>query len=96
MTTISTGSGHVARHDRFVQERRHDSYKMPCKLNELTSCKACGALCHKGHWTWVVKPARADEIVRSRLSPHSGQMFQRASRSEGIIPWNITATKSWG
>ena len=63
MTNTSTESGHGARHDRFVQEYQHDSYKIPGKLKEPTSCKACGALYHKGRWTWGVKPAGADEIV---------------------------------
>lgn len=55
--------GHGARHDRFVQEYQHDSYKMPGKLKEPTVCKTCGALYRKGRWTWGATPAGADEIV---------------------------------
>ncbi len=55
--------GHGARHDRFVQEYQHDSYKMPGKLKEPTICKECGALFHKGRWTWGAKPAGAEKIV---------------------------------
>ena len=62
MSNPSEG-GHGARHDRFVQEYQHDSYKMPGKLKEPTVCKSCGALYHKGRWTWGAKPAEADEIV---------------------------------
>ncbi len=62
MSTQQAG-GHGARRDRFVQEYQHDSYKMPGKLKEPTVCKECGALYHKGRWTWGAKPAGADEIV---------------------------------
>lgn len=55
--------GHGARHDRFVQENQHDSYKMPGKLKEPTLCKQCDAIFHKGRWTWGAKPAGAVEIV---------------------------------
>ena len=58
MSNPSEG-GHGARHDRFVQEYQHDSYKMPGKLKEPTVCKSCGALYHKGRWTWGAKPAIA-------------------------------------
>ena len=58
-----TEGGHGARRDRFVQEYQHDSYKMPGKLKEPTVCKTCGALYHKGRWTWGARPAGADEIV---------------------------------
>lgn len=62
MSTQQAG-GHGARRERFVQEYQHDSYKMPGKLKEPTVCKECGALYHKGRWTWGAKPAGADEIV---------------------------------
>ncbi|MGZ8383152.1 MAG: BCAM0308 family protein [Nitrospira sp.] len=58
-----TEGGHGARHDRFVQEYQHDSYKLPGKLKEPTVCTTCGALYHKGRWTWGAKPAGAEEIV---------------------------------
>lgn len=62
MSTQQAG-GHGARRDRFVQEYQHDSYRMPGKLKEPTVCKECGALYHKGRWTWGAKPEGADEIV---------------------------------
>ena len=58
-----TEGGHAARRDRFVQEGQHDTYKLPGKLKEPTVCKTCGALFHKGRWTWGTKPTGADEIV---------------------------------
>ena len=61
--SAQTEGGHGARRDRFVQQSQHDSYKMPGKLKEPTVCSACGALYHKGRWTWGGKPAEAYEIV---------------------------------
>ncbi len=61
--STSTEGGHGVRHDRFVQEYQHDSYKMPGKLKEPTVCTECGALFHKGRWTWGAKPVGAEEIV---------------------------------
>ena len=58
-----TPAGLGARHDRTVQEYQHDTYKLPGKLKEPTVCSECGALFHKGRWTWGAKPADADEII---------------------------------
>jgi hypothetical protein len=56
-------SGLGTRRDRTIQEYQHDTYKLQGKLNEPTVCTECGALFHKGRWTWFPKPAGADEIV---------------------------------
>ena len=37
----------------------HDSYKLAGKLPEPTVCPRCGALFHKGRWTWGAEPAGA-------------------------------------
>lgn len=58
-----TEGGHGAHRDRFVEEYKHDSYKMPGKLKEPTVCKQCGALYQKGRWTWEAKPAGAEQIT---------------------------------
>lgn len=58
-----TEGGHGARRDRFVEEYKHDSYKMPGKLKEPTVCTTCGALYQKGRWTWEAKPADAEPIT---------------------------------
>ena len=50
-----------ARRDRRVQEARHDTYQLRGKLREPTVCGQCGAVFHKGHWTWGEKPAGAHE-----------------------------------
>ena len=47
-----TLAGLGARHDRTVQEYQHDTYKLRGKLKEPTICTECGALSHKGRWTW--------------------------------------------
>ncbi len=58
-----TSAGLGARHDRTVQEYQHDTYKLRGKLTEPTVCTECGAVFHKGRWTWGAKPADADEII---------------------------------
>jgi len=56
-------SGLGARRDRTVQEYQHDTYKLRGKLKEPTVCTTCGAVFHKGRWTWGPKPEGADEIT---------------------------------
>ncbi len=52
-----------ARRDRNVQERRRDVEKSPGKLPEPTFCPQCGAVFHKGRWTWEKKPPKAHETL---------------------------------
>lgn len=56
-------AGPGARRDRIVQEYQHDTYKLRGKLKEPTVCTECGALFHRGRWTWGNAPADADEII---------------------------------
>jgi predicted Zn-ribbon and HTH transcriptional regulator len=49
------------RHDRLIQEQRHDTYKSKHKLVEPTVCPQCGAVYHEGRWQWLAKPAQAHE-----------------------------------
>ena len=58
-----TPAGLGTRRDRTVQEYQHDTYKLRGKLKEPTVCSECGALFHKGRWTWGSAPANAAEIV---------------------------------
>jgi NMD protein affecting ribosome stability and mRNA decay len=62
-TQSNIPSGLGDRRDRTVQEHQHDTYKLKGKLAESTVCTECGALFHKGRWTWNPRPAGADEIV---------------------------------
>ena len=45
------------------REYVHDTYKLRKKLPEPTVCPRCGAVFHKGRWTWAAKPARAHEAA---------------------------------
>ena len=49
----------MVRHQRILQELVHDSYKMGAKLPEPARCGDCGAVWHRGRWTWAAPPARA-------------------------------------
>jgi len=52
-----------ARRDRNVKERRRDVEKAPGKLPEPTACPQCGAVFHKGRWTWDETPPKARETL---------------------------------
>jgi len=39
----------------------HDSYRSTGKLPEPTVCPECGALFHKGRWTWGAEPKGAHQ-----------------------------------
>ena len=52
-----------ARRDRTVQEYQHDTYKLKGKLKEPTVCPQCGAVYHKGRWSWGTRPTGAHEAV---------------------------------
>ena len=58
-----TPAGLGPRHDRLVQEYEHDSYKVRGKLKEPTVCPECGAVFHKGRWTWEPAPVEADSTT---------------------------------
>lgn len=53
----------TARRDRTIQEARHDIYKARGKFREPTACPQCGAVFHKGRWTWGTKPSPAHEAL---------------------------------
>ena len=55
------GSG--PRRNRRMEEHEHDTYRLPGKLTEPTVCTECGALFHKGRWTWGARPPGAAEIL---------------------------------
>ncbi len=44
------------------KEYLHDTYKIRGKLPEPTVCPKCGAVYHKGHWRWGVRPAQAAQV----------------------------------
>ena len=51
------------RSDRPVQAYPPGSEKSQGKLREPTVCPQCGAVFHKGRWTWKAKPIRAQETL---------------------------------
>ncbi|MBI5855080.1 MAG: ATPase [Nitrospirae bacterium] len=55
----TTPARRATQRTRMVQEVRHDTYKLRGKLKEPTVCRTCGAVFHKGRWTWGKKPAGA-------------------------------------
>lgn len=58
----STPTRPPERHDRLIREQFHDTYKLRGKLKEPTRCPQCGAVYHKGRWSWTAKnEADADE-----------------------------------
>lgn len=69
----SAGGGNTQRHDRFVKERCHDTYRSRSKLPEPTRCPDCGAVFHKGRWTWGEEPAGA----HSRTCPACRRIHDR-------------------
>jgi NMD protein affecting ribosome stability and mRNA decay len=48
---------------RTIQEYQHDTYKLKGKLKEPAMCPQCGAVFHKGRWTWNPRPAKAHETL---------------------------------
>ncbi len=60
---VKLPAGRAPRRDRTIQEYQHDTYKARGKLKEPTVCSQCGAVFHKGRWSWAPKPAGAHETV---------------------------------
>jgi len=54
------------RSDRLIRERVHDPYKTRLKLAEPTVCPQCGAVFHKGRWTWDDRqPETKEELCQA-------------------------------
>lgn len=51
------------RRDRLLKELDHDPYHAKLKLREPTLCTECGAVFHKGRWTWGDAPADAHKAL---------------------------------
>lgn len=62
----STPTQPPVRQDRLIREEVHDTYKLRGKLSEPTRCPQCGAVYHKGRWSWTASAgADADEQLCS-------------------------------
>lgn len=44
---------------RVLDETRHDPYQLSAKPIEPTRCGECGAVFHRGRWSWVPAPERS-------------------------------------
>jgi NMD protein affecting ribosome stability and mRNA decay len=53
------GGFRMLRHEQLLQELVHDTYKSGRKLPEPTRCQDCGAVWHRGRWSWGAPPAGA-------------------------------------
>lgn len=56
-------TGRTPQRHRTIQEYQHDTYKLKGKLKEPAVCPECGAVFHKGRWTWGPRPVPAHETV---------------------------------
>ena len=70
----STPTQPPVRQDRLIREEVHDTYKLRGKLSEPTRCPQCGAVYHKGRWSWTAKSsADADEQLCSACHRENDQ-----------------------
>jgi len=53
------GGWRMIRRDELRDELVHDTYKSGKKLAEPSRCPDCGAVYHRGRWTWGETPAGA-------------------------------------
>jgi NMD protein affecting ribosome stability and mRNA decay len=53
------GGSNMVRHQHILDELVHDTYKTRGKLPEPSRCGDCGAVWHRGRWTWAAPPANA-------------------------------------
>jgi hypothetical protein len=49
-------------HTRRIYDEPHDVYGVSGKLPEPAACPQCGALYHKGRWSWNAVPADAHAV----------------------------------
>lgn len=55
------GGFRMLRREQLLQELVHDSYKARGKLPDPTRCPDCGAVFHRGRWTWESASSEAHE-----------------------------------
>jgi NMD protein affecting ribosome stability and mRNA decay len=61
--TASRGDLRPARRDRLLRELEHDPYHAKVKLKEPSVCRDCGAIYHRGRWSWDAAPEGAHEVL---------------------------------
>ena len=57
------GGWRPIRRDELRDELVHDTYKARKKLAEPSRCPDCGAVYHRGRWTWGAAPAGAAAAI---------------------------------
>lgn len=54
---------HQGRKNRLLKEMDHDPYHSKQKLHEPSVCSECGAVFHKGRWSWDEPTPGAHEVL---------------------------------
>lgn len=62
-TERPASSRRPARHDRLVEDTRHDPYRLDQKLSDSTQCPSCGAVYREGRWQWRSDSAPGSESI---------------------------------
>lgn len=65
MSDQTFGAGHRGRRSfgRAQDSGADDPYRRPKKLAEPSRCRQCGAVFHKGRWSWIDAPEGAAEVL---------------------------------
>ena len=53
------GGFRMLQREQLLKEMTHDPYKPAAKLPEPAACSVCGAVYHRGRWTWREAPPKA-------------------------------------
>lgn len=62
--STSTPTNPPTRHDRLIKGQNRDTYRLRGQLKGPARCPECGAVYHRGRWTWTT-PAEpgAEEVL---------------------------------
>ncbi|HJV26758.1 MAG TPA: BCAM0308 family protein [Aromatoleum sp.] len=82
-------SSHPVRHDRLIQEHRHDPYADRGKPAEPAACPDCGAVFHGGRWRQAVAPVGA----HAQLCPACRRMRDKFPAGVVMIGGDFTAAE---
>jgi NMD protein affecting ribosome stability and mRNA decay len=68
------GGFRMLQHEQLLQEMTHDPYKPTAKAHEPVACPLCGAVYHRGRWSWRKAPPKA----RASLCPACRRIREHA------------------
>lgn len=57
------------RRDKFIQEKRIDTYQQTTKLPDPTLCTRCGCVFSNGRWSWQELPEKDRHKINKTLCP---------------------------